>query len=83
MRMWFELYNSTDWKNLSSDNGLVVDSKMSERGLNILRASKILPYKVEDIYKTMMTKKYRKLFDENIEESYILSKICANTYTSY
>ncbi len=83
MRMWFELYNSTDWKNLSSDNGLVVDSKMSERGLNILRASKILSYKVEDIYKTMMTKKYRKLFDENIEESYILSKICANTYTSY
>lgn len=83
MRMWFELYNSTDWKNLSSDNGLVVDSKMSERGLNILRASKILPYKVEDIYKTMMTKKYRKLFDENIEESYILSKICANTYISY
>lgn len=83
MRMWFELYNSTDWKNLSSDNGFVVDSKMSERGLNILRASKILPYKVEDIYKTMMTKKYRKLFDENIEESYILSKICANTYTSY
>jgi hypothetical protein len=81
--MWFELYNSTDWKNLSSDNGLVVDSKMSERGLNILRASKILSYKVEDIYKTMMTKKYRKLFDENIEESYILSKICANTYTSY
>jgi len=81
--MWFELYNSTDWKNLSSDNGLVVDSKMSERGLNILRASKILPYKVEDIYKTMMTKKYRKLFDENIEESYILSKICANTYISY
>jgi hypothetical protein len=83
MRMWFELYNSTDWKNLSSDNGLVVDSKMSERGLNILRASKILPYKVEDIYKTMMTKNYRKLFDENIEESYILSKICANTYISY
>lgn len=83
MRMWFELYNSTDWKNLSSDNGLVVDSKMSERGLNILRASKILPYKVEEIYKTMMTKKYRKLFDENIEESYILSKICANTYISY
>jgi hypothetical protein len=81
--MWFELYNSTDWKNLSSDNGLVVDSKMSERGLNILRASKILSYKVEDIYKTMMTKKYGKLFDENIEESYILSKICANTYTSY
>jgi hypothetical protein len=81
--MWFELYNSTDWKNLSSDNGLVVDSKMSERGLNILRASKILPYKVEDIYKTMMTKNYRKLFDENIEESYILSKICANTYISY
>jgi hypothetical protein len=83
MRMWFELYNSTDWKNVSSDSGLVVDSKTSERGLSILRASKILPYKAEHVFKTMTTRKYRKLFDENIEESYFLSKICANTYTSY
>lgn len=44
MRMWFELNNSTDWKNVSSDSGLVVDSKTSERGLGILRISKILPY---------------------------------------
>lgn len=31
----------------------------------------------------MTTRKYRKLYDENIEESYFLSKICANTYSTY
>ena len=80
---WHELNNSSDWQKVSSENGLDVYSKASERGLNIFRASKILPYKAEEVFKTMMTKKNKPMFDENYGEYVYLSKICANTYTTY
>jgi|LauGreDrversion4_2_1035121.scaffolds.fasta_scaffold135292_1 hypothetical protein len=38
-----DYYNdSTDWKQVTNESGLVVEYKVSERGVNVIRASKVL-----------------------------------------
>lgn len=61
----------------------MIDCKTSERGFNVLRASKVLPYSAHHVWLTMGDGRYRKTYDQNIEETSFLSKIAANIYSVY
>jgi hypothetical protein len=61
----------------------VVDSKISKRGLNTMRCSKVLPFNVEHVFLTMMDGRYRKIYDKDIDETNYRTKICTNIFTCY
>lgn len=61
-----------------------VDYRVSERGLNTLKASAVLPFNVMEIFTTMCNEKYRPQYDVNIDDaSHTIKKLAANTTAIY
>ena len=83
LQQWMDCRDAKDWTNQLNDKGLVIDCKTSERGFNVLKASKVLPYSAHHVFLTMGDGRYRKSYDVNIEETAFLSKIATNVYTVY
>jgi hypothetical protein len=56
---------------------------MSTRNLNTLKASRVLPFNVKDIFKTLCDGAYRQSYDPNIAETTYEKRICANVTALY
>jgi hypothetical protein len=83
MEEWFSLLKKTDYINQENADGLTVDYRISDRKLNTLKASKVLPYKVIDMFKLLCAGPYRQSYDVNIAKTETLKRICTNVTAIY
>lgn len=79
---WLEINKMTDWTNQETSE-ITVDYRISERGHNTMRASRVLPYKVMDVFKTLNAGYLRQSFDVNISKTQTLQRICCNCTLIY
>ncbi len=79
---WLAINKMSDWTNQESSE-ITVDYRISERGTNTMRASRVLPYKVIDVFRTLNAGYLRQLFDVNISKTQTLQRICLNCTVIY
>jgi hypothetical protein len=80
---WFDVYRKTDWINQDNSDGVSTECRTSDRKLNTMKVSKVLPYKNTEIFKLLNANQYRQSYDVNISQAYTIKKICANTSAIY
>lgn len=83
MRDWMELLRKSDWTEQKNSEGLTVHHRPSERKLNTMKASKILPFAPIDVFRTLNAGYLRQTYDENVIKTESLSRICANIKILY
>lgn len=83
MRTWMEYNEKTDWTEQLNENGLTVFCRNSDRKLNTMKASKILPYRAIDVFSTLNAGYLRQTYDENIKETKCVKRLCANVKVLY
>ena len=83
MQEWFDVLKKPDWQSQENSDGLTVECRDSDRKLNTLKASKVLPYKNTDVFKLLNANAYRQTYDVNINKNYTIKKICENCYAIY
>ena len=79
---WLRINKMTDWTNQETSE-ITVDYRISERGTNTMRASRVLPYKVMDVFRTLNAGYLRQQFDVNISKTQTLQRICCNCTLIY
>jgi hypothetical protein len=62
---------------------VTTEYRTSDRKLNTMKVSKVLPYKNTDIYKLLNANQYRQSYDVNIAQNYTMKRICANCTIIY
>jgi hypothetical protein len=75
MEEWQAYKNSDNWINLSREKEnemATVDYMTSERGLNVLRASGIIPHPVMAVFRTICDGRYSAMYNTRIEANYQL-----------
>ena len=80
-----EIMAKNDWTEylLDKKEGLLVEVRDDEK-LNCLRSSCIIEYSVDDIFQVLGNQRmYRKWFDKNIDQAYLVRKIGPQTFYSY
>jgi len=50
---WFDVYRKTDWIHQDNSDGVNTEYRTSDRKLNTMKISKVLPYKNTDIFKLL------------------------------
>lgn len=83
MAEWFDVMKKTDFINQENADGLTVDYRISDRKCNTLKASKVLPVKVIDMFKLLCSGPHRTIYDQKIAQTYTLKRICANVTAIY
>ena len=83
MRDWLGLYKKDDWTEQKNEDGLTVHHRPSERKLNTMKASRILPYSPIDVFRTLNASYLRQTYDENILKTESVSRICENIKILY
>ena len=82
---FYDMLNSSDWVHSSTDSktGLKTDTMAVANGLTACRGDGVIDFSLEQVFLTLHDDSYKKYFDPNIDEAYIISKIAANTFYTY
>jgi len=83
MREYFDLLKATDWNRQQDKEGMTVDQRMSPRQLNSFKATRTIPQNNLDIFATLCASPYRNLYDDAIDKTDNLKRICANVKVIY
>ena len=55
----------------------------SDNGIPSMKSAGTFPYSLMQIFAALHDKRYRPIYDDNIDQAEVLSKIAANTYMIY
>jgi hypothetical protein len=74
-----------DWKQVLTDKkvGLTVWQRVTEEGLNSIKAQAILPRSPQEIFRVIGDDKYRPIYDPIYETGYFLERIADQTFLIY
>lgn len=74
-----------DWEvsDTNKKEGYVISLATSANGIPCLKSSGTMPYNIMQVFACLHDKRYRPIYDNNIENADILSKVAANTYMIY
>ena len=72
------ILNDKEWTQQQDKDGVNVCYRTSSHGLNSCRTQMTVPFSNIDVFRTINNINYRKLYDENIDESKTIKKIAAN-----
>lgn len=82
---FLDFMQNGDWQvsDTNKKEGYVISLCTSANGVPCLKSAGTMPYSIMQVFACLHDKRYRPIYDDNIEVAEVLSKVAANTYMIY